>query len=1299
MLDFLIISTRRTKSGVVEIFPKFKVGKSKDLMIRGGDFYAIWNAETNLWCTEEESVIRMIDQELDEFREANKAHTDESIKTLYMWDSDSGMIDKFHKYCQKQLRDSFHALDSHLIFANTATKKTDYASKKLPYSLEPCDISAYEELISRLYSPEERRKIEWAIGAIISGDSVNIQKFLVMYGAAGTGKSTILNIIQKLFEGYYAVFDAKALGNPNNTFALEPFKTNPLVAIQHDGDLSHIEDNTRLNSVVSHELMTVNEKFKTAYSNQFRSFLFMGTNRPVKITDAKSGIIRRLIDVSPTGDKIPLAKYEKLIKEIDFELGGIACHCLDVYKEDPDYYNGYIPTRMIGASNDFYNFILDAYDEFSKTDGTTLLYAWSLYKRYCEDANIGYPYTRRVFAEELKNYFETFEERRRSEDGTRVRNYYSGFLKNKFIGYLDDEEDIMPAPISLFEFNSDRSLFDKICADCPAQYANENGTPLKKWDEVKTTLKDLDTSKLHYVQVPETHIIVDFDICDEDGNKSFEKNLEAASKWPLTYAELSKSGQGIHLHYIYTGDPSMVSRVYADNVEIKVFTGNSSLRRKLTKCNDQPIVTISSGLPMKGVKKVVNQNIIKSEKGLRALIAKNLRKEVHPGTKPSIDFIFKILSDAYESGMTYDVSDMYQAVLGFANGSTHQAQYCVKMVGKMKFKSDEPFENTEDYDIQDLCFFDVEVFPNFFGLVYKFRGKEKVKWKNPSPEAVQSLFKYKLIGFNNRKYDNHIIYARGEYGFNNKQLYELSQKIINNREGFFGEAYNLSYTDIYDFASAGNKMSLKALELEMGIRHMELGLPWDQDVPEELWDKVMEYCGVDVDATEKAFDYLKADWTSRQILADLAGMTVNDTTNTLTTRIIFGKNRRPQSDFQYRNLAEPVFDLDETTYLFLAEACPEMMQMTHGPAGSLLPYFPGYEYSFGKSTYRGITVGEGGYVYSEPGYYENVALLDVSSMHPHSTIAEVLFGVVYTKIYRDIVEGRVAIKHEDWDTVRRILDGKLAPYVELILKGELTAKELADGLKTAINSVYGLTAAKFDNAFNDPRNVDNIVAKRGALFMVDLENAVRDLGYIPAHIKTDSIKIPNATPEIIDFVMKFGKQYGYTFEHEDTYAKICLVNKAVYIAKYQTPHKNKVTGKDIWWTATGAQFQVPYVFKTLFSHEPIVFEDLCEIKAVQTAIYIDMNEHLPEGEHNYIFVGKTGIFCPMKPGTGGGELVREKNGKYDAVSGTKGYRWMEAEMVETLGKQDDIDRSYYNNLVDEAVDAISQYVDFNEFVS
>lgn len=1326
MVDFLIIATRNTKRGI-EIYPKFRLyPKSTDLMIRGGDFYAIWIEELGLWSTNEQDALQLIDRELDKYAEEYKRKNDEHVvNVLHMWDSESGMIDSWHRYCQKQMRDSFRTLDESLIFANTETKKEDYASKRLNYPLEPGDISAYDKLMSVLYTKEERHKIEWAIGSIVSGDSKKIQKFLVLYGAAGTGKSTVLNIIQQLFEGYYSVFDAKALGSTSNSFALEAFKTNPLVAIQHDGDLSRIEDNTRLNSLVSHELMTVNEKFKSTYSNRFKCFLFMGTNKPVKITDAKSGLIRRLIDVSPSGNKLDPNEYDVIIKQVGFELGAIANHCLNVYMDDPGKYNNYIPISMLGASNDFYNFIIDAYHVFVKEDGTTLKAAWEMYKTYCEDAKVPYPFSQRNFKEELKNYFWDYKERFNLEDGSRVRSYYSGFRTDKF------EERVLDKPeepkTRLIQFEETESIFDKEYSDCLAQYATVKGTPLNKWDETTSVLSELDTSKIHFVKVPENHIIIDFDITDENGNKSFERNLAEASKWPPTYAELSKSEAGVHLHYIYTGDVSRLSRVYDEHIEVKVFTGKSSLRRKLTKCNNLPIATISSGLPLKGEAKMVNLEAIKSEKGLRTLIKRNLNKEIHPATKPSIDFINKILDDAYASDLCYDVSDMRNAIFAFAANSSNQSDYCIKLVNKMKFKSEEPSPSVRNDD-EDLVFYDVEVFPNLFLVNWKVEGEEKpvVRMINPTPTEISKLLNFRLVGFNCRRYDNHMLYAR-LMGYTNEQLYNLSQKIISgDRNAFFGEAYNLSYTDVYDFSA--KKQSLKKFEIELGIHHQELGLPWDQPVPEEMWVKVAEYCDNDVIATEAVFNARKADFLARQILADLAGMSVNDTTNSLTTRIIFGSNRKPQDQFNYRNMGEILDGSVQITET--GEAVP-YNDMPYDDNYTVFdrysrPLFPGYKYEAGKSTYRDEDVGEGGYVYAEPGMYSNIALLDIASMHPASIIAEQLFGPTFTQRFQDIRDARIAIKHKDFDAARKMLDGKLAKYLE----DENAAGDLAQALKIAINSVYGLTSANFENPFRDNRNKDNIVAKRGALFMINLKYEVQKRGFTVAHIKTDSIKIPDATPEIIQFVMEYGERYGYTFEHEATYEKMCLVNDAVYIAKY----------KDGDWTATGTQFQVPYVFKKLFSREDILFEDMCETKSVSTALYLDNNESLPdvsdyekehdalwkiitntslphddemqkkcerleelskliEEGHDYHFIGKVGSFCPIKPGCGGGLLYREKEGKYYAATGSKGYRWLEAEMVKTLGKEDDIDRSYYDRMVDDAVESISQYGDFEWFIS
>lgn len=1294
MLDFLRVATRQPKKGVLEIYPKFIYCPSSDLMVRGGDFYAIWDEKKNLWSTDENVAVRLIDAELEHYANEHKNdYSDFYVQVMYMWDTDSGSIDKWHKFVQKQRRDDFHPLDEELTFANTEVTKESYVSRRLPYSYEQAPTPAWNEIVGTLYSPEERMKLEWAIGAIVTGESKNLQKFIVMYGAPKTGKSTILNILQRLFEGYWCAFDAKTLGNANASFALEAFRNNPLVGIQHDGDLSRIEDNTRLNSLVSHEVMNVNEKFKASYPAKFNTFLFMGTNKPVKITDAKSGIIRRLIDVSPSGLRIPSDRYRQLMENVKFELGGIAAHCKEVYERDPHRYDEYIPIAMMGASNSFYNFVLDNYDKFKQDDGITMKQAWEMYKNYNTEANVPYGYSQMLFKEELKSYFKEFFDRTTLENGTRVWNYYRGFLTEKF----EMPSTVPKNDISVPDFPMDctESLFDKEFADCPAQYATQAGTPMKKWADVTTKLSDISTNLLHYVNIPEDRnvVFIDFDLKDPQGNKSFKLNAEAASKWPKTYAELSKGGEGIHLVYYYTGDASKLSTLYSQDVEIKVFTGGSSMRRRLSRCNDIPIATISSGLPIKEEKKVVDWKGFTDEKHLRACIARNLLKKNVPYTKPSINLIYEDLEKAYKSGMVYDVTNMIPDIQAFALRSTHNSQYCLKKVSEMKFKSEEESVCVDAVG-DKLVFFDVEVFPNLFVVVYKPRGEPCVRLINPTSDQIELLCKMRLVGFNNRDYDNHILYAR-MMKYSNEDIYKLSKSIIKEKRGKFGGAYNLSYTDIYDFSST--KQSLKKWEIALGIHHLELEFPWDEPVPEKDWDKVAEYCENDVVATEALFDYLEpTDFLAREILADLAGMSVNTKTNDLTAQIIFG------ADKKHTQLVYTHMDTGE-------------QELPPGVEGSKeINSFPGYEFKDGKNMFRGVDLGRGGWVYGDPGIYLNVALLDIASMHPNSAVALMFFGK-HTENFKQLLQARIYIKHKDYESAKKLFGGKLAKYLD----DPKMAKKLSKALKIPINAVYGLTSARFENPFYDKRNVNNIVALRGALFMKTLFDEVTAKGFRIIHVKTDSIKIAEATPEIIQFCMDFAKKYGYTFEHEATYEKICLVNNAVYVAKAATPEwcqqtygylpeENEPTylEENGYWTATGTQFQVPYVFKTLFSHRPINFEDKCEVKSSKEgALYLDFNEEMAEGEHNYRFIGKVGQFTPMKNGAGGAKLLAKREDKktgetkYVNAPGATEYRWMESEMVRISNKQDLVDENFYISLVDDAKAAVSKYGDFEWFTS
>lgn len=1282
MLDFVSIEEINTKKGIC-IYPEFIVKKSKDLMIRGKAFYAIWNESLGLWSRNEDDVQKIVDKLVYDYVDKHYPKGNVELKLLKNFSSNKWT--EWQKYC-KSLPDNFHELDENITFSNTKITKEDYVSRSLTYQLSECDISAYNELMSTLYDPEEREKLEWAIGSIINGDSKSLQKFIVLYGAHGTGKSTILNIIQDMFPGYYSVFESRALSSSNNSFALEAFRSNPLIAIQHDGDLSKIEDNTKLNSLISHEPMTVNEKFKSTYTSKFNSFLFMGTNKPVRITDAKSGIIRRLIDVTPSGNKISRNRYNELMNKIKFELGGIASHCLNVYESlGFGYYDGYIPTSMISSTNDFYNFIEDNYDLFTGIgeDGLPLKVIWLRYKEYCEDAKIAYPFPMRIFKNELKNYFDDFKERVGDQ-----RSVYIGFQKEKF--QYKPLNKIISNETSWLEFNTNKSLLDDILKDCPAQYAKKDGkSPKINWDNCKTALKDLDTSELHFVRPPLNYIVIDLDLKNENGEKDADLNLEAASKWPPTYAELSKSGCGIHLHYIYDGENvEQLSRIYGKDIEVKVWTGKSSLRRAVSKCNDIPVATISSGLPFKEGKNLITDKTIRSEKALRDLIARNLRKEIHGHTAPSVSFIKQILDEAYDSGLNYDVTDMRNDIQIFAMRSSNQAELCLRMVGDMKFCSNDPAEDLPFNEEAPIVFYDVEVFPNLFLIVWKKKGKgqKKVVMVNPPPQEVSDLFKFRLIGYNNRDYDNHMLYARA-MGYSTEEIFKLSQRIIvkKDRNAKFREAYNISYTDVYDFLSADNKMSLKKWEILLGIRHMELNFPWDKPLDKKHWAAVGKYCGYDVDATEEVFDANQSDWTARLILSAMSGLTPNHKTNAHTTQIIIGNDKNPQTKFIHPDLSK------------------EFPGYEFNPYGiDKSRYNPGTKIVQGKSFYRGEDPGEGGYVSAKPGMYVYAAVLDIESMHPNSAIQMNIFGDFYTKKLATLVKARLLIKHKQYDEAKKILPPEVSKYLD----DPSTAKELANGLKTAINSVYGLTSAKFENKLRDPNNIDNVVAKRGALFMINLKHEVEDRGFTVVHIKTDSIKIAEATPDIIEFCKTYAQQYGYTFKHEHTYSKICLLNESTYIARVIEEDEEQLPHEKWYWEPKGTQMLHPYVFKTLFSHEPIGHKDLMETKSVTTQMYLDMNEDFNNTEkHDYKFVGKVGAFYPIKPGCGGGILLRKNDeGKYSAVVGTKHpngkdvYRWMDAEMVEQLDKWDDIDMSYYHHLVDDAVEDISKFGDFEWFV-
>lgn len=1251
-MDFVKIIKKRRKSNSSEsdwvAYPDFLHASVKDLVTRGGSFYAFWTGDR--WSTSFNELIISIDRLTKAAVSELESHNQGQIVVgNYMNEDSSGLVQQFVKYC-KTFPSEEPVFNSRVIFSDETVSKEDYATTQLTYTPTEGPTPNFDFLIDTLYEPSEKEKIMWFMGAGLSGKIGSVQKFLYLYGGKGTGKGTVIDIFKLLFAGYYGDIDLGLLTG-NDPFATSQVRELP-VLIDADSDISKIKHDTNLLKLTAHEPLSVNQKYKEPYEITFTGLLITASNQRYQVGNIDSGINRRAVVAEPSNNHIPLPEYKKAKDKIKFELPGIAFKSIKLFEDRGlGYYEDVVDVGMMEATDLIFSFVREN-ALFLNKELVSLKVVSELYKNYLED--LGYEtrgYKRRI-KNELQRYYSEFYEQKKV-DGVLVKNVYAGFKYDMVFPEQKGKKHASPG----IALESSESPFERLYAGALAQYSNSAGTPQKAWKDVKTTLGDLDTTELHYVRVPDNHIVIDFDLRGPDGNKSLELNEQRAADFPETYAEISKSGSGIHLHYIYDGDPTKLANQIEEHVEIKVFTGLQSLRRKFTKSNGKDVAHISSGLPLKeeapSMFKDV-EDIVWTEKKMRVAIKKNLHKEYHPNTKPSMDFIAKIFKDAEDAGVEYDLGDLRQDILIFAMRSTHNRPYCVKLAGNIKYSTmpDVPdiaegqSRDQKFYDDKDLIFFDIEVYQNLFLVEFINQTDDKpTVWFNPKPAQIEWLTNQPIVGFNNTRYDNFILYG-AMMGENNLQLYKRSVDIINRatKSPSPYSAKGLCYTDIYDFSS--NKQSLKKWEVQQGLIHDEFELAWDQPVPEDTWDRVAEYCGHDVLATRATFNGpCHEDYVARKILADLSGLPMWESTNNHSAHFLFGDEKRPQDKFIYTDLST---------------------------------MFPGYKFDRGISTYRGENPGEGGYVYSNPGVYENVVEIDVESMHPSSLINLNYFGP-YTQRYADLKQARIYVKHHDLEKAGTILNGVLKPYLE---DDAGALKKLAKALKIVINAVYGMSSAKFDNKFKHPKNIDNIIAKRGALFMIDLKHIMQDAGYTVVHIKTDSIKIANVTQEAIDLVVNTGKKYGYNFDIEHIFDRLALTNKSVLIGHIED--NPKWGSESNTWSAIGAQFAEPYVHKQLFTHEPIEDKDFAQIKETRSTIYL--------GDK---FVGK---IAQVYASLSGFNLLRNSAKDPDSrsfVTGTKGYLW---QLFSDYAGKDDLDMSYYDGLVMKALDSISKVGDISKLL-
>lgn len=1254
-MDFLDVSVKKFTSNNrtvdYEVSPDFIFGDAKDLVVKGSKFYAYWNG--SFWDTKQKNLFYDIDSLLwRKARELEDGRPGLRIDVKEIRKASAGKFRLFADFC-KACEASDISFNQKVLFADHKMQRRDYATTQLTYSPQEGEATAFKELIGTLYLPKELDKILWFMGALFTNKMYKIEKFMYLYGSKGSGKGTVLKIFRMLFEDYCGTIDLKLLTSADQ-FATGQIQEVPLL-IDEDTDISHIYNDTPLLKLTSHETISVNKKFKEPYDVKFIGLLITASNQRYKVRNVDSGITRRAIVVNPSGQKVSHTRYNQLMSQIKYELPYIAHMAISRFEElGFDYYDDYFDVDMAEQTDHIFDFIRS--NAIHMQNGITLKQISELYREYLEDMGWKTDGYKATIKREALRYFDTML-KDSHVDGTRVNNYFKGFRWNiafpeGVVGTTKADDTVVPD--NWLEFDHHNEVFNKLAADYPAQAALRNGNPSEKWDNVVTKLSDIQTNKLHWVKVPLNHVILDFDLKDENGKKNLELNKEAASKFPPTYAEVSKSGQGIHLHYIYDGNVNELDNLVEKNIEIKVYRGKSSLRRIDKASNNLQLSHISSGLPLKEKKDREMYDQIKeityTEKTLRNFVKRQLgmiegKEPSHPNTKPTIDFIAHEIQKAADMGLEYDITDLRHAVFMRAIRSTNNKDYCLAVFQQIPWstmrddegKTEAKLTNfTKIYPKEELVFFDIEVYPNLFVVVWKkYHEDEFTRWINPTPDQIEYLMTFPLVGFNNRRYDNHILYAR-LLGSNNMELFTQSHRIINEKNaksGMYAAAYELSYTDIYEYSQ--KKQSLKRWEVDLGIKHVEMEIPWDKPVPDELIDTVVEYCVNDVDATEKLFDAIYADYVAREILATIAKGSMNATNNQLTAKFIFGDDPRPQDKFNYVKLAS---------------------------------IFPGYEYKFGKSTYRGFETGEGGFVYAEPGVYENIALEDVESMHPNSLVNMNYFGP-YTQRYADLLKVRVLLKHNKIDEVKQMFDGVLAPFLD----NPEYLKPLVTALKIVINSVYGMTSAKFDNKFKHPDNVDNIVAKRGALFMVDLKFAVEEQGYKVCHIKTDSVKVPNADEKIIKFIEDFGArpEYNYKFVHEHTYKRMALINNAVYIAQLE----------DDSWSPVGAEYANTYLLKRVWTKEELVDRDFFITKQSKGHIYL--------GDE---FVGKVGSIYASK--TGAECMWTDDDENFKSVTGTKGYLFKQTDKFDI----EDVDFSYYDKVAVDGLKKIMKVGDITKIV-
>ena len=335
-------------------------------------------------------------------------------------------------------------------------------------------------------------------------------------------------------------------------------------------------------------------------------------------------------------------------------------------------------------------------------------------------------------------------------------------------------------------------------------------------------------------------------------------------------------------------------------------------------------------------------------------------------------------------------------------------------------------------DTENLLFYDIEVFSQNAFVVFKDINKRLKRVFHNNFVGLSDFIRGKtLVGYNNYYYDDKIL----TYMLDLKtvqQIKDLNDKIISGEDVRFVGKPKFDSLDCFQQIDV-SRPSLKKVEGNMGRMILESSVPFtiDRELTPDEYEDVLHYCMYDVDTTIDVFKKrLKSYFKPKISLVEMLGRedAIKWNTTTISANLLL---KKPLPKWSNIRVPEWMMDL-------VPPEVKEMWLTKDKGTMTIFDFENAIQFAFGGLHGAHTSIKK----------VKNVKLLDVTSMYPSIIILLKVLGDEGTKIYQEILEKRIAVKHVD--------------------------KILSDALKLILNSVYGNLGNQHSLLFN-PNALKSVV--------------------------------------------------------------------------------------------------------------------------------------------------------------------------------------------------------------------------------